>query len=323
MPIIRRKLEPSTVYPTNMRYNPDTDQVETLIGDDWVANPDADPRLQTSFPARITANPACDAAQSVTDALKNQIDGVLTAIDGSQTAFTIAGIILSLFTFGIFGVFISLALFLAHAMLDAGTASINASLTTTAYDTFTCILFCQFGSDGRLVPGGLSVVEADVSDQIGGLGATILNAMLNLAGEGGVNNLASLGTSTGDCDDCAVCEVCENVADFHLYSYGFTTFGTDLEYGDGWLKITPQIYAGDGAYYITLSTENAALCCTPVALEYLDGIDKATFYHIWNGCGESNAFADVHTSSPFENSLQSISLGWLVNPGRIKITFAP
>lgn len=323
MPIIRKKLEPAQVYPTNMRYNAATDTVETLIGDEWVENPDGDPRNQTTFPARITANPACDAAASVTAALKNQIDGVITAIDGSQTAFTIAGIILSLFTFGIFGVFISLALFLAHAMLDAGTASINTALTSTAYDTLTCILFCQFGSDGRLVPGGFSSAKSDVDSQIGGLGATILNAMLSLAGEGGINNLAALGETTGDCDDCPVCEVCENVNQFHLYSYGYTTFGLDIEYGDGWLEITPQLYAGDGAYYITLSTENAALCCTPVALEYLDGIDKATFYHIWNGCGESNDYSAIHSSSPFDQSLQSFSLGWLINPGRIKITFAP
>jgi hypothetical protein len=217
MPIIRRKLQASDVYPDDIRYNSDTGTVQSLVNGTWTDNPAADPRTQTTFPPRSSSDPKCDAAQSVTDAFKGQIDGVLAAIGGSQTAFTIAGIILSLFTFGVFGIFISLALFLAHTMLDAGTTAINAALTTTAYHTFMCILDCHMDSSGRLNTGELGAVESDVSAQIGGLGATILNQMLNLAGEGGVNNLASLGTSTGDCFDCDCTPPCD-ISGWTLYS---------------------------------------------------------------------------------------------------------
>jgi len=323
MPIIRKQLIPSQVYPEDLRYNETTGTIQSLVNGEWVDNPDADPRNQTTFPARTTANTACDAAESVKDAFKTQIDGVLAAIDGAQSAFTIAGIILSLFTFGVFGVFIALALFLAHAMLDAGTIAIAAALTPAVYHTFMCILDCQFDPlTGRLIPGSMGAIQASVTDQIGGIGAVILNQMLNLAGEGGVNNLAALGTSTGDCDDCG-CEPCEFMTDFHLWSYGSQPFGLDIQFGTNFMEITPELYSGDGAYYITLSTEDVAKCCTPITLEYLDQQSHTTFYNIWNACGGPNTWEARTVSLPFNNSLISFSLGWLTNPGRVKITFDP
>lgn len=259
MPIIRKKLFADEVYSTSIRYNEDTGTVQTLINGTWTDSPKADPRTQTIFPPHITASPQCDGAESVQAAFKNQIDGVLAAIDGSQTAFTIAGIILSLFTFGVFGIFISLALFLAHAMLDAGTTAINAALTTTAWHTFKCILYCRMDNTGHLPPGGLALVEADVSAQIGGLGATILNQMLNLAGEGGVNNLSSIGTSTGDCSDCD-CEPCANQATWFAPNPGVTGHLTGNS-GTDWVEWESDLYSGDGQWYITGEQPDIHTCC--------------------------------------------------------------
>jgi hypothetical protein len=225
MPIIRKRLKSSDVYPDNIRYNEATDTVQSLVNGTWVDNPAVDPRLMTTIPPHITAHTTCDAAASVTAALKGQIDKILTAIDGAGTAATIAGLIIGLFEFGPFGIFIAIALFIAHAMLDAGTTALNAALTDTVYQTLTDILFCHMNADGRLNPGGLAATETDVTARIGGLGATILNAMLSLAGEGGVNNLAALGMTTGDCSsaDCGWCVVW----DFTVSDYGFTyTNGT-------------------------------------------------------------------------------------------------
>lgn len=223
MPIIRRKLDPSTVYPTDIRYDTDTDQVQSLINGDWVDNPAVDPRTQTTFPARITSNPACDAAKSVSDALKAQIDATVEAVNNAKTAATIVGIILSLFSFGVFAIFVTIALTIANVMIDAGGTALAAALTGTVFDTLTDILFCAFDTNGRLKSGGLAQAESDISDQIGGLGATILNAMLELAGTGGVNNLAALGTSTGDCSDAECGCGDETIAD-HLDIY----YGTEI-----------------------------------------------------------------------------------------------
>jgi len=224
MPIIRKKLAPGEVYPVDLRYDLDTDTVQRNINGTWTDSPESDPRTQTTLPPHMTSDPACDAAESVKVALKGQIDGVLDAIDAASTLFTIAGIILSIFTFGAYALFIDLALGIGDQMLGFGTEAINAALTDPVYDTLKCILRCHMNSSGRLNPGELPVVESEVTDQIGGIGATILNAMLSLAGEGGINNLASLGTATGDCSDCGCVVPCATAVD-----NGFE-YGTDLVY---------------------------------------------------------------------------------------------
>lgn len=202
MPIIRKKLAPSDVYPDDIRYNEATDTVQSFIDGQWVDNPEADPRTQTTFPPRNTADPRCDGAQSVVDALANQIAQIAEAIDNAQTVATIAGLVLGLFSFGVFAIFINIALVIANFMLDAGAAAIEAALTPSAYDTLKCILFCHMDGGGRLIEGELPNVLTEVSDQLPGLASGILNQMLELAGEGGINNLAALGTSTGNCAAC-------------------------------------------------------------------------------------------------------------------------
>lgn len=245
MPIIRKKLQSSDVYPDGIRYDEGSDTVQTKIGDDWIDSPEADPRRQTIYPPRSTSDTRCDAAQSVADALKNQIDQAATAVDNAKTAFTIAGIILSLLTFGVFGIFVSLALTLADVMLTAGKAAIDAALTAPVYQQLTCILYCNMDSFGRLTESGLTDVESDVDTQIGGLGATIINSMLHLAGFGGVNNLAALGTSTGDCSECD----CGCVTFTGSVTLFFGTGLTDSDIHPGWLMATPTLQ-GDGSYYI-------------------------------------------------------------------------
>lgn len=202
MPIIRKKLVASEVYPETLRYDEGTDTVQSFIDGEWKNNPDADPRKQTTLPPRITSDPACDAGRSIADALKTQIDQTIVAIGNAATAFTIAGIILSLFSFGLFAVFISIALTIADAMIGVGASGLTAALTPTVYDQLACIINCYMNGSGRLVANGLTSIQTDVDDQIGGVAATVINSMLSLAGEGGINNLASLGTATGDCDDC-------------------------------------------------------------------------------------------------------------------------
>jgi len=214
MPIIRKQLKPSDVYPENIRYNADTDTVQSLVNGDWVDNPAADPRKQTTFPPHSTGDTDCDAAQAIVDALKAQLDASTTAVGNAATATTIAGLILGLFTFGLFEIFISIALFIAHALIDAGESALNAALTDPVYETLKCILDCHMTDDGRINPGELPVIEAEVTSQIGGLGATVINAMLTLAGEGGINNLASLGTSSGDCSGCGCEPPCGEDWDF-------------------------------------------------------------------------------------------------------------
>lgn len=202
MPIIRKKLAPSDVYPADIRYNPSGDQVEVLIDGVWQPAPQSDPRKQTTLPPRLTADPGCDAARSIADALKNQIDQIILGIDNASTAFTIAGIILSIFSFGVFAIFVSIALAIADFMIGLGSAAIEAALPPSAFDTLACILYCYIDDQGRVHAEDIPNIQQDVVDQIGATGGTIINSMIDLAGVGGLNGLASVGTSTGDCSTC-------------------------------------------------------------------------------------------------------------------------
>ena len=220
MPIVRRRLKASDVYPDDIRYQPAGDKVQRFIDGDWKDAPESDPRTQTTLPPRVTADTKCDAAQSVVDALANQITAINTAIDNAQTLATIAGLILGLFSFGVFAIFINIALAIAGYMFDAGTAAINATLTPAAFDQLACILYCHMDSNGRVLKGSLPLIYDDIVAQISLPGAQVLISMLELAGEGGINNLAALGTATGDCSACGC-------SDEWCYRFDFTASDED------------------------------------------------------------------------------------------------
>lgn len=236
MPIIRKKLAPADVYPEDIRYDMATDKVQRKVGDDWMDSPESDPRNQTIYPPRITSNTKCDAAESVKDALQNQIDQILTAIENTATVFSIAGLVLGLFSFGVFEIFIGLALAVANAMIDAGAGAIGDALTETIWHKFTCILYCHMTSQGRVKDGHFTIILTDIDTKIGGLAGLILNSFLQIAGEGGINNLASLGESTGSCTDCD-CDCPPRTGLTPISGRGIVTYLGDNEY-----HIQSQLY---------------------------------------------------------------------------------
>jgi len=246
MPIIRRKLDENTVYPSNLRYNAETDTVQSLVNGSWVDNPSADPRNQTYFPPRASADPQCDAAASVVAAYHAQIDQIIDAINNASSGFTIAGIILSFLEFGPFAVLIDLALLLANTMITAGASAIEAALTEPVWEQFQCILFCQFDSSGKLKSGGLAQAESDTTDQIGGLAAIVLNALLQISGEGGVGALAATGTATGDCSACE-CGCGDEEIAYSLVVF----FGTEIERNGCNIKVAGANDGGHDAVTIT------------------------------------------------------------------------
>lgn len=256
MPLIRKKLIEAEVYPDNIRYNPDTDTVQSLVDGEWVDNPAVDPRTQTTFPPRVTDDTRCDAAQSVSDAFKNQIDAIILAVDNGSTAFTIAGLILGLLSFGVFAIFISIALTIADAMIGAGASALTAALTGAVYEQFTCILYCHMNGDGRLQPGGFQAIQDDIDAYIGGLAAVVLNSMVVLAGEGGINNLASLGQSTGNCSGCTDCDC---LHDFDVEIGTFVSIGDDMLGHYIELDAVFAVHSGNAYYWAVVGGEG--FCC--------------------------------------------------------------
>lgn len=293
MPIVRKRLKPSDVYPEDIRYNSTSGEVERLINDVWTPAPESDPRNQTTFPPRVSTNPRCDGAQSVADALQNQINSINTAIDGAQTVAQIAALVLALFSFGVFAIFINIALAIANLMLDTGTAAIEAALPPSAYDTLACILFCHMDANGRLE--SLSSVQTEVTDQIGGVGAVILNQMLSLAGEGGINNLAAIGESSGDCDGCG-CSECECDLAAWTWIAGLNTpEEANFERHVESCSITADYFVSGGYAYWGIESPN---CCTLS----IDGVGPAGGYDF---------IGVISCDYTGEYSVSNESVGWL------------
>lgn len=279
MPIIRKQLKPSDVYPDDIRYNESTDTVQSLIDGVWTDNPAADPRTQNTFPPRITSDPKCDAAQSIVDALQNQIAQTIEAVENASTAATIAGLILGLLTFGVFEIFIAIALTIANAMLDAGSAALNAALTAPVYHTLVCILRCRMNPQGQLDENSLALVMSDVDIQIGGLGATVLKSMMALAGFGGLNNLAALGTSTGSCGDCGCTDCVETwqVWDGPTGTSPPNTYGIITEQEGNRVRV--QFVSN----WMSLCTSDVNICCKIADVVTISG---GTVYRTaYNDCG--------------------------------------
>lgn len=325
MPIIRRKLDPAEVYAENIRYDAETDAVQSLINGEWVDNPEADSRTQTLFPPIFSTEPRCDAAESAKDAFKGQIESVTTAISEAKTIYSIAGLILALFTFGIYAIFIAVALFIANVMLEAGTLAIEAAFTPTVYHLFACILYCNMNSQGRLIPDSLGVIKTQIDDQIGGLAATILKAMLDLAGEGGVNNLASLGTSVGDCSECGCEEPCPLI-DWVVGSgallvrdddFSMTISSTDIGGGSQGVAIYSPLALSSGG-------TDESQCCTGVRFKDRIGGD-ATEVFVGIRCGYSVTVGNIGNTNP--SPVPTVSVNYVLyssnSPFTITLTTHP
>jgi hypothetical protein len=238
MPIVRKRLAPSEVYPDDIRYNPSGDKVERFIDGEWKDAPESDPRKVTTLPPRITADPACDAAQSIADALENQISGIITAIDNSLTLFQIAGLILGIFSFGVFAIFINIALAIADYMFGLGSGAIQAALPPAAYDDIRCIFYCHMDNQGRIIEGEIPAIQQEMADALGATGASIINSMIDLAGIGGLNNIAAAGTSTGVCTTCGCgcvtdCAGAPTVATYQYNNAAWTLHGAYTRYSAG------------------------------------------------------------------------------------------
>lgn len=307
MPIIRRKLDPNTVYPETLRYNDSTDAVESFVNGEWVENPEADPRTQTTYPPRITSDSACDAAQSVADALKANVDSTILAIDNAATGFTIAGTILGLFTFGVFGVFIGLALTLADTMIGIGGSALTAALTEGVYDQLKCIINCQMDDNGRLKSGGFAAIQGDVNSQIGGVAAVVLNAMLSLAGEGGVNNLASIGSSTGDCSECDCEQAC--------IGEGAVLFGTLVAQTATYVDIQAEagVYQGIPAYFAIYGSQSSDFCCMMCAWQVQSGAIQSGSLVDCAGNG-SNGLPGMKRRAEFYHTTSSFVIRYTFDP---------
>jgi len=268
----------TTVY----KYDADSDTTQVSFDGGTTAQdaPGVDPRHQTTFPPNMGTNQPCDSASSVVAWIENLISTSTTIIGTGSDATSLAAFMLGLLVdLGPFGILIDLITAVALGLVSLGADVINLNMTADVYQQFLCILLANMDSSGRLTADALATVESQVTSEIGGIPADILNPILSLMGEGGINNAGSTQHMTGDCASCE--EWC--------YQWDFTTSdggwsadptngGTWVD-GAGWEASVGS--GGTNSCYITLTVPSLATV-TAWTLVYSavdnDGSDLIRFY---------------------------------------------
>lgn len=245
--VLRKRLAPDQVSPTNLRYNVDCDCVQQTYdgGDTWIDNPGQDPRHSVTyqFPPVGGDDPKCQAAANQVRFLNNVIDETLSNIaiagDALSLALTILPFIVEL---GPFAILFDLVLALAGILISAGATAINAAFTNDVYDQLLCIFYCAIEDDGTVTADDLAEIETKVGEDIGGLVQVVIDAMLLVTGEVGMTNEGTIGDAPADCSDCEC--TWEHTVDLTTENYAYGTH--DHFYIDVNANGSPTAFWNDG-----------------------------------------------------------------------------
>lgn len=212
MKIIRKKLTPDEIAPSNLRYDATCNCVQQTYdgGATWVDQPGADPRSADVFryPARTGSTKQCDAAANMVANIESQIFNSTNAI--SSTGNAIAGVTILLQfldLLGDWGVLAALLVDFCNLIVSIGVTGVQAAFTTTVYSDLECILYCDIGSDGSVNAGQLAHIQSDVASHFGALSDVniVLQGILGYMGAVGLSNAGATGTAVGSCGGCSSC----------------------------------------------------------------------------------------------------------------------
>jgi len=203
-----------------VQYSPDG-------GMTWIDAPESDPRHATRY-----ALPLPGGGGQPCDAAANMVKWLHDFIDGAEEVFALGGIAVTmvnfLFTFTelIFPPtgLVQLIVDVAGTIFGVGETALTAAFTSTEYDLLLCIFACRIEPSGAVTAGDLALIQGDVSFQLNTTAALVVNALLSLQGEVGLQNAGAIGTETGDCSACE-CEHCHEW-DFTVSDGGWSAFVT-------------------------------------------------------------------------------------------------
>jgi hypothetical protein len=263
MDVVRKKLTPDEIAPPNLRYNPDCDCVQiTANGTDWVNNPQADPRTGTYYllpPNSTPSDPKCAAANGINNFFRSSLTILLDQLSAGVNLWGAVSVVLNILDFleGI-GLLIQLILDFVSAVIGIGVTDIEESFDDTAYAALLCIFFCNCGSDGSISASQFASIQSQIASQFGALSIVniVMQGWLSNVGYVGLNNIASLKATDGDCSACDMCE--------WTYEWDFTVSDGDFydpirdtptmwESGQGWV-------GQDGAGFTAATIVTHAQC---------------------------------------------------------------
>lgn len=292
----------------------------------WHDAPEHDPRNMPPqlppLPGENGTDKKCAAANSIVGYVKMQYDQQLAARQSDATIADfeaiLAGLLLllGLVTGGLMFVLgAAIAVIVANVTAEA----FEAAFTEDVWKHMVCALFCNMSDDGSISAAQINAAREKFNQTESGIAYTWTMGMFNAMGTGGMNNAAKLGMTAGvDCSDCDCTDPCDNLHEWHVSSLGGDRgFGVDLSYGDNYVEVTSEFYSGDGAHYITLSTDDPNICCTLSSIEVISG-PEAFFFRTRIPCGEDSA---VDTFEPVGTSVYYLQYGWLTGPTTMRFHF--
>lgn len=204
MPIIRKKLDPSEVYPTSLRIADGVVQRTPDGGTHWINSPADDPRLNQTIklPVLTTSDPQCDAAATMVAAIKAQVDDFLAHANIVEGVIAILDILLVLIPGA--EILYPVVYVVVTALLAIGTSAIVAAMTTTVYNDLLCIIYCSIGTNGSVSAAQFASIQSQITAHFGaGTVNTVLQYILSSMGEVGLHNAGIVNHVTGNCSACA------------------------------------------------------------------------------------------------------------------------
>lgn len=215
MELVRKRLSAAELIPPNIRYNPDTDQVQFSPdgGVTWFDTPSADPRHSDVFryPPLETEDPRCDAAANMKKWLKDFLDQATDILCTGATALSVANAAIPLYELISGGSLTLLAIVteVAGGLFSLGCTALLAAFDDDVYDLVQCAFYCHMGVDGQVSAVQLGAIETQITATLTTTAALVVNAILSLQGEVGLSNAGAIGGETGDCSECG-CIWCYN-----------------------------------------------------------------------------------------------------------------
>lgn len=307
MQIIRGRLNSADVINPTLRYNEDTDTVQYTPdgGATWVDDPGDDPRHGAKFakPLKTTGDVRCDSSASMVAWVRNFIEYETSILTLGAGVTAVGNALLTLLTpIAPYALLFKVIFGVADTLFSFGSTALASAFTDETYDLMLCCFYCNIETDGTVTPGDLEDVQAQVSSDLNTTAAIVLNAILSLQGEMGVQNAGTLYDVAGDCGDCD----CQWTYTWYFKisdgGWSFVDYGGDVggtwQDGAGFLAVANGANAYGFVYETTQTSPAFDIPSGSKITEIIiytehDGNSAGAHLEMWAGTSRTNGLAST------------------------------
>lgn len=202
MKVIRKRLYESEGLPDNVRWDETCGCVQSLFGDEWIDNPDADPRFNPAnlAPPNDTSDPRCSAAYG----MRAKIENIMNAFFAASALIDAANAVLALITVTVPGVGLIWRVVFAviEALYAIGSAALVIAFDNDAYDELQCIFYAEISADGQMTQEQFVTINTRICTDMDVTICAAMGLLMNMLGYVGMSNAGAQYGEDADCSDC-------------------------------------------------------------------------------------------------------------------------